>query len=281
MIHPYIDKIVLFGPFIGDWKEEIVSFRPYVNWIHDNVEFADYYVSSHFNRKFLYDFIKEENFIPIFEYLTREEHKQKNNLHKDIETKEYNSIILRKTRESIYESTNYLKKDIVQYGLSYTKSPSNFSVLNKKFSKIPYNKDKNKEKIVFIPDKSGNKKILNHIISYLEENYKEDFVIIGDGKCKFEEKNIINQRIDYFEIVYETLIDYISNAKLVICPCSHWTILANQQGSNVLSWGYDNLSKYKKNGTFGFNNENTIIEINKNVFKNKIIKQIDYAIENL
>jgi len=281
MIYPYIDKIVLFGPYIGDWKEEILSFRPFVKWVFDNIEFSDYFVSSHFNRSFLYDFIKKENFIPIYEYLSRQERNQKGTIHKDIKTKEYNSIILRKTREEIAEKTEYLKKNIIQYGLSYTKTPPNFTILNKKFSKMSYNIDKEKEKIVFIPDKSGNKKVMKKILDFLENNYTNDFIVVGDEKCRFPEKNIINERLDYFEVVYQLLVDYISNAKLVICPCSHWTIIANQQNSYVLSWGYENLSKYKKNGIYGFENDNIIIEINKNIIKENLIKQIGYTIENL
>jgi len=114
-----------------------------------------------------------------------------------------------------------LKKNIVHYGLSYIKSTPNFSVLNKTFDKIDYTIDKEKNKIIFIPDMSGNKKVLETILNHLEKNYKDEYYVIGDNKTYFQDENVIHKRIDYLEIVYQFIIDYISNAEIVICPCSH------------------------------------------------------------
>lgn len=279
LIYPYIDKIVLFGPYIGDWKEEVLSFRPFVNWVYSNIEFTDYYISTHFNRAFLYDFIEEDKFIPVYESLSRDEHKQKNAIHKDIKTKDYSSIILKNVRDDISNRTGYFKRDIVQYSLSYIKSVQNFSILNKKFSRIPYTEDKEKQKIVFIPDKRSKRRTLEKIADYLDKHYSDDYVIIGDEKTKLEDENIIKKRIDYFESVYKLLVDYISNAKLVICPCSHWTVLANQQGTYVLSWGSENIAQYKTDGIYGFGNENSIINIQKEMINEKILDHIDKTVE--
>ena len=279
IIYPYIDKIVLFGPYIGDWKEEITAFRPYIKWIYDNVEFADYYVATHFNRAFMYEFIKEENFLPIYESLTRDEHKQKNAIHKDIKTKDYSSIILRNIRDEISNNTGYLKKDIVQYSLSYIKSIQNFSISNKKFTQIPYEEDEEKNKIVFIPDKRCKRKVLEKILKHLDKNYPDDYVVIGDEKTYFAEENIVRKRIDYLEYVYKLIVDYISNAKIVICPCGHWTILSNQQGSYVFSWGEGNIAQYKSDGVYGFGNKNSIINIQKSFINNKLMDHIDWSIE--
>lgn len=279
LIYPYIDKIVLFGPYIGDWKEEILSFRPLVNWIYSNVEFADYYLSTHFNRAFLYDFIDDSRFIPVYESLSRDEHKQKNAIHKDIKTKDYSSIILKNIRDNISIETGYLKRDIVQYSLSYIKSVQNFSILNKKFSKISYNQDEEKQKIVFIPDKKSKRRTLEEIANHLDKYYKNEYVIVGDDKIRLKGENVIKKRIDYFESVYQLLIDYISNARLVICPCSHWTVIANQQGTYVLSWGSENIAQYKTDGIYGFNNENSIIGLQKNMVNGKILNHVDKTIE--
>lgn len=278
-IYPYIDKIVLFGPYIGDWKEEVLSFRPLVNWIYSNLEFTDYYLSTHFNRAFLYDFIEEDKFIPVYESLSRDENKQKNAIHKDIKTKDYSSIILKNVRDDISNRTGYFKRDIVQYSLSYIKSVQNFSISNKKFSKIPYTEDKEKRKIVFIPDRRSKRKTLEIIANYLDKHYKNEYVIVGDDKTRLSEENVIKKRIDYFEFVYELIVDYISNAKLVICPCSHWTVLANQQGTYVLSWGSENIAQYKTDGIYGFGNENSIINIQKEMIDEKILNHIDRTIE--
>jgi len=278
MIYPYINKIIMFGPYIGDWKDEILSFRPYVKWVYDNLEFVDYYIADHFNRSFMYDFMHENNFIPIYESLTRDEEKQRNYIHRDIKTKDFSSIILRNIRDDISNKTGYLKRDIIQFSLPYVKNPSNFSILNKKFSKITYEKSKKKEKIVYIPDKRYPKKDLEYILNYLEKYYPDNYVVIGDKKTYFKDNNIIRNRLDYFENVYKLIIDYISNAKLVICPCGHWTVLSNQQGSYVISWGYDNISQYKTNGIYGFGNKNSIINVQS---KEKLIKQIDMVIKKL
>lgn len=279
LVYPYIDKIVLFGPYIGDWKEEVLSFRPYVNWIYNNIEFTDYYISTHFNREFLYDFIEKDKFIPVYESLSRDETKQKNAIHKDIKTKDYSSIILRNVRDDISAKTGYFKRDIIQYSLSYIKSTQNFSILNKKFSKIPYTEDKEKQKIVFIPDKRSKRKTLEKIANHLDKYYTDDYVIVGDEKTKLEEENVVRKRIDYLESVYKLIVDYISNAKIVICPCSHWTVLANQQGTYVLSWGSENIAQYKPDGIYGFDNKNSIINIQKELLDEKILNHIDKEIE--
>lgn len=279
LIYPYIDKIVLFGPYIGDWKEEVLSFRPFVNWIYSNIEFTDYYISTHFNREFLYDFIEKDKFISVYESLSRDENKQKNAIHKDIKTKDYSSIVLKNVRDDISSRTGYFKRDIIQYSLSYIKSIQNFSILNKKFSKIPYTEDKEKQKIVFIPDKRSKRKTLEKIANYLDKNYKDDYVIVGDEKIRLKEENVIKKRIDYFESVYKLIVDYISNAKLVICPCSHWTVLANQQGTYVLSWGIENIAQYKTDGIYGFGNKNSIINIQKDLVDEKILNHIDKTVE--
>jgi len=275
-----IDKIAMFGPFIGDWKEEIISFRPFIKWIHDNIEFTDYYLSTHFNRKFMYDFISDNNFIPVYESLTRDESKQKNSIHQDIHTKDYSSIILKNIREDISKRTGYLKKNIFQYGPSYIKSPNVISSINKNFEKLPYDKLGNPAKIVFIPDRNGSRGVSESIIEHLYKNYNSDFVVIGDKKCILKDENIIYKRVDYFEMVYKLCVDYISNASLVICPCGHWTIISNQQGVYTLSWG-KNIGKYKKDGIYGFDNNNCIINMNKHFQQKVIKKQIDYTIDNL
>lgn len=280
-IFPYIDKIVLFGPYIGDWKEEVLSFRPYVKWIYSNIEFADYYISTHFNRSFMYDFIDDDKFIPIYESLSRDEIKQKNATHKDIKTKEYSSILLRNVRDEISNKTGYFKRDIIQYSLSYVKSVQNFSILNKDFGKIPYNEDEEKKKIVFIPDRKTKRPLLEKIVNHLDKHYGDDYVVIGDEKTRLKELNVIRKRIDYFDMVYRLNLDYISNAKLVICPCSHWTVLANQQGTFVLSWGDENIAQYKTDGIYGFDNDNSIISVHKNLIDSKILDHIDRTIENI
>jgi hypothetical protein len=62
---------------------------------------------------------------------------------------------------------------------------------------------------------------LSTILNYLKTYYDEQFLVIGDTKTHFKKENIILNRFDYFENGYINIINYISNAKLVITPCSH------------------------------------------------------------
>ena len=64
-------KVVSVGPFLGDIKNELLYFRPFVQWLHSYLEYESFFVSSHFNRSFLYG--DDITFMPVYECLTRNE----------------------------------------------------------------------------------------------------------------------------------------------------------------------------------------------------------------
>lgn len=259
---------ILLGPYIGDFKHEIEEFYPFVCWFRKNIS-DNFFYSTHLNRKFIYD--KKDGYIPFYEILSREEEKQNGYLHDDINPRDYVSLIVKNIKEEISNDLNCLKKDLLHYNLSYVKFTSKIPLCQKYFKPIPF--DKVDRKIVFIPDDSWDKNDLSTILNYLKTYYDEQFLVIGDTKTHFKKENIILNRFDYFENGYINIINYISNAKLVITPCSHWTLLANIQKVPVLSWGNENIGMYKDNGCYTLNNKKCCCITYTNI--DNIIKQID------
>ncbi len=265
---------VLFGPFFGDFKTETLTFLPYIRWIIDSLNLkSNIYVSSHFNRRFLYNDITL-NFIPIYKHLTRNELDQKNYIHKEISIKDFqnfNKYLKNQIKSVFKESINE------QYNLPYIKYPAPVSVYQKVFQKImtdyipPF-----KDYVLFIPDKIMNIGLAKKMYEYLDQNY--NVVVVGDLRTHFLDKNILVQQPDYIDIVYKYIIGYMTNAKVIICPCSHWTSLANMNKLSVFSWG-SQIGSYKKNGIYHFDNEQSmIIPFTKSTDKQILFKQIDYFI---
>ena len=76
---------VLVGPFLGDYKTEIIDFRPYVRWIYEAIKPEKMFVATHSNREFLYDWA---TVIPVFEDLSRDELNQSGFIHNSISQKD-------------------------------------------------------------------------------------------------------------------------------------------------------------------------------------------------
>jgi hypothetical protein len=72
MVFDLPNDILALGPFYGDFEQEITTFRPYVQYIIKHNPGKTVYVSSHINRRFLYDFIDFDKFIPVLENMTRD-----------------------------------------------------------------------------------------------------------------------------------------------------------------------------------------------------------------
>ena len=261
--------ILLIGPYIGDWKQEILTFRPYARWIYDQLDQPKCYISSHFNRHFLYDWIPEKNFIPVFEQLTRKETGQNNYMHSDINAKDY-KILIKEFKQKITEKESISVRDISLYNLSYLESTPHYSWYQKKFTKINLKPIKN-DYIIYIPDKSISKSFNNKIYKALSEEYN-NIVMVGDENCH-SLNDCINFQINYPETGYELLIKYIMGCDFVITPCSHWTFLCNLQNIPVISWGMEG-NIYKQNNDYGFNNKDNYILISENI--NRIIDAVRY-----
>jgi len=239
--------ILAAGPYVGSFEEEIITFLPYVKWLYKAISPDELYVSTHFNRLFLYDF-DNVNCMPIYKHITRDELGQVGVCHKDVSFRDYN-LMVRNFISSIGEN------DIRIESLEYSKSPRPYTIHNKLFETIDMKEidipDEWKNRLVFLPygDKRQN---LAYIYDNLIKNY--DVIVIGDMKCELQEYNILSKRLDYFENVWKYIIGVISYAKLVICPGSYMTVIANLQKSPVFSW-CSNPGQFRDGGIYHLGND--------------------------
>jgi len=251
-------SIVLAGPYMGDFEQEVITFRPYVRWLADVAQYDHLYVSTHANRSFMYDFLPKDDLIPISEELSRDEYGQDGYVHTTVSTKDY-QIHLKLIKDEIINREKCSRKDILVYGLAYVKSCPPLGTYNKKF--IPIHSDVSiKEhlgKVVFIPDISESRVRLEKIKSYLDNN-KIDYVIAGDLGTRFSNNNVVTNRIDYYENGWKYNIKLISSAKAVICPVSSWTTICNMQGVPVFSWG-KHVGQHKYGGIYNFGNKKCFV----------------------
>jgi hypothetical protein len=104
--------------------------------------------------------------------------------------------------------------------LPYIKYPSPISIYQKIFQKTEVDYTPSiKDYVLFIPDKIMNIGLAKKMYEYLTQNY--NVVVVGDLRTHFLDKNILVQQPDYIDIVYKYIIGYMTNAKAIICPCSH------------------------------------------------------------
>jgi hypothetical protein len=248
--------VLACGPYIGDFEQELFSFRPYVRWISKVSQVDSIYLSTHFNRTFLYDWIEEDRIIPVFHDLSRNELSQHGTIHDNLQIKDY-TLLTKIFKEEIIRQTGTGKRDISLITLPYTKS-SSCPLYNKLFRPVPIPDVETEQKfdIIFIPDIKEDKKKTHEIYDLLKSKYNVG--VIGDFKTHLCDENLILKRVDYFENGYKYIVKYISEAKAVICPAGHWTLLCNMQKAPVFSWG-ESISHYTQTGIYGLGNRNSLI----------------------
>lgn len=262
-------NVLLIGPYIGDWKSEILTFRPFAEWIYNQLDKPVCYMSSHFNRRFLYHWVPDNNFVPVFEHLTRNEANQCNYIHRSITQKDY-KLLIKEFKQEIVKREGISVRNITLYNLPYLESSPPVSWYQKFYSKIKIDKIPN-DYVIYIPDSSINGDDHKKLLDFLTNNYK-NVIMMGDNSC-WDIEECINFQIDYSETGYQNLIKYILGCKMVITPCSHWTFLCNLHKIPVMSWGV-NGNIYKSTGVFGFDNPNNFILISNEI--NNILNSIDY-----
>jgi len=261
-------NVLLIGPYIGDWKQEILTFRPYAKWISEQLDYNNIFISSHFNRKFLYDWIPEENFISVYEHLTRNETEQKNYIHKSVNIKDY-KLLIKELKQKISKQQNISIRNITTYNLSYLESTPHYSWFQKSFSPIKIKPISNNY-ILYIPANDISDDENQKIFDELEKRYKNVYMI-GDSHC-YNFEYFINYQIDYFETGYSNLMRYLLGCKMIVTPCSYWTMICNLHHLNVFSWGTGR--NYKRNEDYGFDNQNNYILIDDNF--ERIFKSLEY-----
>jgi hypothetical protein len=265
--------IAVAGPFIGDFEQEVVTFRPYVRWCYETSECDKMYVNTHSNRMFLYDFLSDDNLIPVPEQLSRAEGEQKGYIHTLIAPKDFN-ILVKFFKDEVVLREGCNKRDLHKVMVNYVKSTAHYSVYKKTFTKIRNINIKNpyKGKVVFIPYGDRRKRLL-----YIKE-FLKNYVIIGNQQTRFRDENVILNRIDYFSNGWKLMVKIITEAKAVICPVSFWTYICNLQQVPVFSWG-ENVGQFKEDGIYHFGNKKcTAIASMRNDI---LVKMIQHFLEEL
>jgi len=271
------------GPFIGEFKHELLTFRPYARWLTEVIDHKNVYVNTHLNRSFLYEFVPEENIIPVYEVFSRNEEGQTGYVHKDLQQKDFN-LLVRKFKNEIVERESCGKKEVEVHHLNYVKSTPHYSIYNKIFEEIstPTSINIPKEhcnKVVFIPAMTDPVEKCSYIYSYLKQEH--NCLVVGNIDTWFSKDNVVLSNIDYFENGWKYIVNYISKAKAVVCPISYWTALCNLQNKNVFSWGL-NPGQYREGGMYYFGNKNsTIIPADPDTNPDIIIEMIEYFLKGI
>lgn len=252
-----MSKNILIGPYVGSFKHEMLTFLPYVNYLLSVLEYDDVYISSHYNRKFLYDDIPHSEFIPVYSNITRSELNQKGLIHDEITKQQYNQI-------SKMIKTNIDGGISEHHTLPYIKATKTISYYQKKYKEYTYpdvEMDISKDTIVFIPDTSD-----ESLVVYNSIKDTHNVVVIGDMNNGIAIDNVLLQQYNYFDIVYTHMFNYIHKAKMIVTSCPEWAMICNIQGLPVIYWGEDS-SMYKRDGIYGFDNQNIIAlkSINSNM----------------
>jgi hypothetical protein len=259
------------GPYLGSFEYEVKIFRPFVEWIKMAIKPDKLFVSSHFNRYFIYNnIIDEECFIPVYKHLSRDEIGQIEHRHKSVNQKDF-SILTRSLKTSIIKKYNYNKNDVDILNLGYSRNAINDISYKKFFSTINIDNipDELKNLYIFIPN--GDEKKSTNIYKYLK-GINNNFVVVGDLCSSLSKYNIILEFIDYFENGWKYIVGAITYSKIVVCELSYWTMLCNLQKSNILSWGETPSLYREKCGIYNFDNQKAVILPNINLKSNLINK---------
>lgn len=229
-------KTCLFGPFIGDFSTEILTTRPYARWIYEVLKPEKIVVATHSNRCFLYDWAET---IPIFEDLSRDELNQNGVIHNSVSQKDI-VLITKKVKSLLSE------KDVTHINISYSKNCHWYPLYKKIFTPIVINTEKKKKSmILFIPNINEKYAVIKEIYDNLYDKFGDSVVVAGDMKTHLHENNIMFRNPTYFKDIYHDIVKLISEAKVVITPSSHWTLIAQLQKTPVISWG--NMTRYIDN----------------------------------
>ena len=249
-----------------------------MRWIELNTDARHIYYSSHFNRKFLYPQVTPKKYVPVYKQLTRQEIHQSGYSHKDVNQRDFMSLI-RVYKDHISDKVGCIKKDIDQQSLPYVKYIPPVSIYHKVFEPIKVPVSKRKGYVLFIPDQSMSEEDALIMFDYLNSTCK--FAVVGDMRCHLPESNEILQGVDYLQNGYHKIVTAITNAKAVITPCSHWVAIANLQRAPVISWG-QNVGQFKTQGIYHFGNDKSrVIYYDDDSAIKNLLRQIDRYLQEI
>ena len=222
---------IFFGPYIGDFATEILTIRPYARWVYEILKPSKMFISTHSNRCFLYDWATP---VPVFEDLSRDELNQNGTIHNSISQKDLN-IITKKVKTDIIKLL-LPEKDLTQISVPYSKNIHWYPLYKKMYKPVEISSTVG-DKIVFIPNINEKYAITKEIYDYLCDNFGDRVIVAGDMKTHLHENNIMFRNPTYFKDIYMDMVQIITEAKVVITPNSHWTLLSQLQSTPVFSWG--------------------------------------------
>jgi len=238
------NKAVLLGPYVGDFANEILTFRPYARYIsHITETSTNIHISSHSNRSFLYDWVDGNHFIPIYEHISRNEPCQNGFTHDDITKTEFNQI-------SKFIRNKIDCDNVEIQTLPYIKNTNSISLYQKLYTPfvLPNCPVDLHCDVVCIFNKTDHSRDVFYNLSS-----KLDLLVIGDMNNGVEERNVLLKNIMFLDN-YMLMFNYIHKAKLIVTNCSEWALISNLQGLPVFYWGAD-ASLYKENGLMNFGNK--------------------------
>jgi hypothetical protein len=236
-------KNVLIGPFLGDFRSEIIDFRPFTRWVYEILKPEKMYIATHSNRAFLYDWA---TVIPVFEDLSRDELNQNGFIHNSVSQKDL-ILVIKKIKSDVNKQISE-DKDFLYLQSPYTKSVHWIPLYKKIYSNVSVNKKKKKKtNILYIPCISEKYATVRTMYEHLVEKYGDNVVVAGDMKIHLHENNVMLRNTTYFKDIYCDMLEMITNAKVVITPNSHWTILSLMQHTPVFSWG--SMAQHYNNDT--------------------------------
>ena len=264
-----MSKAVLLGPYVGDFTQEILVFRPYIRYISHTMDDMNIFISSHSNRSFLYEWIDPDRFLPIYDHISRNELNQTGFTYNDITKTEFNQIT-KKIRENIDFD------DIDTFTLPYVKNTNGISYYQKfhtPFSIPDMEDDFGDISIVGIFDKSDQS---IEVYDLLSDRF--NISVIGDMNNGLEEHNKLMRNTDFSSNNYLRMFNYIKRSKLVVTNCRDWVLICNCQGIPVFYWGYDS-SLYKSDGALNFGNKKCTSVCNMD--SSSILDMINYSYKRL
>lgn len=251
--------ILGLGPYIGNFEVEVTEFRPYARWLSEVLGYDDLFIFTHKNRFFLYDWIREENKIPISDLISFDETNQIDHRNKNISKNEY--LKMRKIfKKEIMERSYYERQNILLHNIGYSRSSIPIPFYNKIFSSIELECETNNH-VFFIPSKNDafNRAIIRNL-----EKVKD--VIVYQDEIDKSTKYLYN-------------IKNMLSSKFVVGELSFWTLLCNVQHIPVLSWG-TSVGPYKKGGVLNFGNKNSTIFFDTGRIE-VILEMLDYFMRGL
>jgi hypothetical protein len=247
---------VIIGPYVGNFEFEFIAFRPWVRWLceawKEVCEKNDIYLSTHYNRMFLYDWLDENNILEFDRSISHTT--KKKYLNEEVDGKRFLELT-KEIKTKVAEINDIKRKDVKCVNLGYVKYPS-----------IPYHKrifspikvDKDESEVIFI-DSGRN---FDQVKDYFKNN---------NIKYSIYHHKALENEINIYDIVKK-----VSNARLLVCPIGIWTTLGNIQQIPVFSWGKYGISQYTKDGMYHFNNKKCFVIASSMENQKSIVSGIDF-----